>query len=593
MTIRRHSNNAATQLAVSLTASATSMQVVSSAGFPTLSGGDEFRVTLFNNGIREIVIVTAVTGNIWTITRAAEGTIANVFLSGSAVELRDTADSYDRKQDLIDNQTLTTVTPASSDVVLVKDASDSYKLKGVLFSSFGGGGGGGTGDVVGPASANANMPVFFDGTTGKLIKSTLADPNADRILFWDDSAGAFDFLTAGTGLTITGTTISATGGGGGSGIASVSADPSPSLGGDLNVGNYYITNTSTSNGIRLKTVSSIELANDGSVKVMSNSGSDNAHLRIYKYDGSSYVDFTVSNSLSGSNSYRLPPALPGSGTQYLGCTSSGSMDWYTINAGIPDGTYNDITVSSSGTVLTINSPSVALAADDEILVKDTSNSSKTSRVSADSIAKYATMVGTLTSGIWNATTIATLYGGTGQSTYTNGQLLIGNTSSNSLSKATISSTNNITVTNGPGTISIGKRTGGIYINTNSSISVPTATYTLVPLNNKVRDTNNDFNSSIYRHQPTVAGTYLYYGATGINTGTTACQVQSGIYKNGGVEVLNVNNATATGFITVPVTAILEMNGTTDYVELYCYHLAGVAKPLVGIATCNYLQGVLI
>lgn len=41
----------------------------------------------------------------------------------------------------------------------------------------------------------------------------LVDPNADRILFWDDSAGAYAHLTAGTGLTITGTTITAAGGG--------------------------------------------------------------------------------------------------------------------------------------------------------------------------------------------------------------------------------------------------------------------------------------------------------------------------------------------------------------------------------------------
>lgn len=41
----------------------------------------------------------------------------------------------------------------------------------------------------------------------------LADPNADRILFWDDSAGAYTHLTVGTNLSITDTTISATGGG--------------------------------------------------------------------------------------------------------------------------------------------------------------------------------------------------------------------------------------------------------------------------------------------------------------------------------------------------------------------------------------------
>lgn len=44
--------------------------------------------------------------------------------------------------------------------------------------------------------------------------ANLTDPNADRILFWDVSAGAMTWLTAGTGLTITDTTISASGGGG-------------------------------------------------------------------------------------------------------------------------------------------------------------------------------------------------------------------------------------------------------------------------------------------------------------------------------------------------------------------------------------------
>ena len=39
----------------------------------------------------------------------------------------------------------------------------------------------------------------------------LAAPGADRILFWDHSASAYAYLTAGTGLTITGTTITASG----------------------------------------------------------------------------------------------------------------------------------------------------------------------------------------------------------------------------------------------------------------------------------------------------------------------------------------------------------------------------------------------
>ncbi len=42
--------------------------------------------------------------------------------------------------------------------------------------------------------------------------AALGDPDADRILFWDDSAGGFRYLTAGTGLQISGTTLSLTGG---------------------------------------------------------------------------------------------------------------------------------------------------------------------------------------------------------------------------------------------------------------------------------------------------------------------------------------------------------------------------------------------
>lgn len=50
-----------------------------------------------------------------------------------------------------------------------------------------------------------------DGGTG----ASLSDPNADRILFWDDSAGQVTWLTLGTNLSITGTTLDASGGGGG------------------------------------------------------------------------------------------------------------------------------------------------------------------------------------------------------------------------------------------------------------------------------------------------------------------------------------------------------------------------------------------
>jgi len=60
-------------------------------------------------------------------------------------------------------------------------------------------------------------------------------------------------------------------------------------------------------------------------------------------------------------------------------------------------------------------------------------------------------------------------GGTGQTTYTNGQLLIGNTTGNTLTKATLTAGTGITITNGAGSITI-TGTGG----TVTSISVVSA-----------------------------------------------------------------------------------------------------------------------
>lgn len=53
--------------------------------------------------------------------------------------------------------------------------------------------------------------------------AALVDPNADRILFWDDSINAYDWLIPGTNLSITDKTLNATGGGGSGDVSAVNA----------------------------------------------------------------------------------------------------------------------------------------------------------------------------------------------------------------------------------------------------------------------------------------------------------------------------------------------------------------------------------
>ncbi len=87
-------------------------------------------------------------------------------------------------------------------------------------------------------------------------------------------------------------------------------------------------------------------------------------------------------------------------------------------------------------------------------------SASTGAVMLDISASYVgqssiTTLGTITGGTWTGTTIAVANGGTGQTTYTDGQLLIGNSSGNTLAKAALTGTaNQITVTNGNGSITL-------------------------------------------------------------------------------------------------------------------------------------------
>ena len=72
-----------------------------------------------------------------------------------------------------------------------------------------------------------------------------------------------------------------------------------------------------------------------------------------------------------------------------------------------------------------------------------------------------TSVGTIATGVWNGTAIGTAYGGTGQTTYTDGQLLIGKTDG-TLAKATLTAGTGITITNGDGSVSIAS-SGGVSL----------------------------------------------------------------------------------------------------------------------------------
>lgn len=72
-------------------------------------------------------------------------------------------------------------------------------------------------------------------------------------------------------------------------------------------------------------------------------------------------------------------------------------------------------------------------------------------------------------------TLAVTRGGTGQSSYTNGQLLIGNTTGNTLTKSTLTAGTGISITNGGGSITIDSTVVGAAF----TMTAKTTTYTAV------------------------------------------------------------------------------------------------------------------
>jgi hypothetical protein len=95
-------------------------------------------------------------------------------------------------------------------------------------------------------------------------------------------------------------------------------------------------------------------------------------------------------------------------------------------------------------------------------------------------------------------TLAVGSGGTGQTTYTDGQLLIGNSTGNTLTKATLTAGTNITITNSAGGITIAASSGGGGTVTSVTGTSPVAssggTAPVISLNAAYGDTTNPYAS---------------------------------------------------------------------------------------------------
>jgi len=105
----------------------------------------------------------------------------------------------------------------------------------------------------------------------------------------------------------------------------------------------------------------------------------------------------------------------------------------------------------------------------------------------------------------------------------------------------------------------------------STDSISNSTWTKVSFQTENFDTNNNFSSS--RFTPTVAGYYQINSSLILNTSTVVTRLA--IYKNatsycqsGMAGQVGVLGASGT------VSSVVYLNGSSDYVEIYCYQTTG-------------------
>lgn len=96
-----------------------------------------------------------------------------------------------------------------------------------------------------------------------------------------------------------------------------------------------------------------------------------------------------------------------------------------------------------------------------------------------------------------------------------------------------------------------------------SQTLSTNTLTKITWDTEVFDTNNNFASS--RFTPTVAGYYLINALVNVNS--SYCRIYLAVYKNGSLYHTGPDSGSSS-VGAMPITDIVYLNGTTDYIEIY-------------------------
>jgi hypothetical protein len=153
----------------------------------------------------------------------------------------------------------------------------------------------------------------------------------------------------------------------------------------------------------------------------------------------------------------------------------------------------------------------------------------------------------------------------------------------------VAGTNTATFPAATGTVMVTGNMPAFSAYQNSSQSISSATWTKINFQAEEFDTASCFDSTTnMRFTPTVAGYYqvsaAYSSSGGGTDGTIAIYKNASIFKQGAL----VNSY----MIAPTVSALIYFNGSTDYVEAYCY-ISGSGRTLSATNYQTYFQAAMI
>ena len=128
----------------------------------------------------------------------------------------------------------------------------------------------------------------------------------------------------------------------------------------------------------------------------------------------------------------------------------------------------------------------------------------------------------------------------------------------------VAGSNTFTLPAATGTVMVSGNMPAFSAYAGTVTSLSGGAFTKVLFDTEEFDTNSNFASS--KFTPTVAGYYQINSSVSVGTGT---QLVCSIYKNGS-EYKRGTNITVSSNQSVS-SSVLYCNGSTDYVEIYCYN----------------------